>query len=336
MTIFSNAMKAASPFKTNGIRLASYLSKALTVKQFGNPLDSLSLESSTIKCTEPSQVVVHMLYSPINPADINTIQGVYAVKPQIPFVCGNEGIGRVVESCKSDSKLKKGDLVVPRKNALGTWRDYVVASEDDWLKVPSDLSPVTLATLMVNPGTAYRMLTDFVDLKPGSVVIQFCRVKHGEPERDFCQKLPEHTSNLVTLQLRSTEVFKSKEIPAPSLALNCVGGRNALELIKTMGENSTMVTYGGMSKQPLTVPTAALIFKDITLKGFWMTRWNWLHDKDGQREHLVNELCSLAKQGVLQSPPHTLVHIDSWITAIEGATDSRGLVGTKYILSFEA
>ncbi|XP_065560859.1 enoyl-[acyl-carrier-protein] reductase, mitochondrial-like isoform X3 [Artemia franciscana] len=305
-------------------------------------------------------VVVHMLYSPINPADINTIQGVYAVKPQIPFVCGNEGIGRVVESCKSDSKLKKGDLVVPRKNALGTWRDYVVASEDDWLKVPSDLSPVTLATLMVNPGTAYRMLTDFVDLKPGSVVIQnggnsavgqsviqLCKhwgvktvsiVRNREGIKELKKILQEMGADhvLTDEELKSTEVFKSKEIPAPSLALNCVGGRNALELIKTMGENSTMVTYGGMSKQPLTVPTAALIFKDITLKGFWMTRWNWLHDKDGQREHLVNELCSLAKQGVLQSPPHTLVHIDSWITAIEGATDSRGLVGTKYILSFEA
>eukprot|EP00955_Chlamydomonas_euryale_P105204 365621-Chlamydomonas_euryale.AAC.16 len=31
------------------------------------------------------------------------------------------------------------------------------------------------------------------------------------------------------------------------------------------------VTYGGMSMQPVPVPTSLLIFKDITFKGFWLT-----------------------------------------------------------------
>jgi hypothetical protein len=34
-----------------------------------------------------------------------------------------------------------------------------------------------------------------------------------------------------------------------------------------------MVTYGGMSRQPVTVSTTAFIFKDVTLRGFWMSRW---------------------------------------------------------------
>ena len=34
------------------------------------------------------------------------------------------------------------------------------------------MSPAAAATLAVNPCTAYRMLRDFVDMKPGDSVIQ--------------------------------------------------------------------------------------------------------------------------------------------------------------------
>lgn len=41
--------------------------------------------------------------------------------------------------------------------------------------------------------------------------------------------------------------------------------------------NLTKVTYGGMSKQPVMVPTGLLIFNDVRCSGFWMTRW-CVHD----------------------------------------------------------
>lgn len=37
------------------------------------------------------------------------------------------------------------------------------------------------------------------------------------------------------------------------LALNCVGGKSALLLTATLGKQGVLVTYGGMSKQPLQV-----------------------------------------------------------------------------------
>lgn len=38
-----------------------------------------------------------MLAAPINPSDMNTIQGTYAVKPTLPCVLGNEGVGEVLQ-----------------------------------------------------------------------------------------------------------------------------------------------------------------------------------------------------------------------------------------------
>ena len=87
---------------------------------------------------------------------------------------------------------------------------------------------------------------------------------------------------------------------ATKLGLNCVGGKSGTTVARALQSGGTMVTYGGMSKQPVSVGTGSLIFDDITLvgavdprlspplprrshfdprpthpqTGFWMTRWN--------------------------------------------------------------
>lgn len=44
---------------------------------------------------KPKEVKISWKGSPINPADINQIQGVYPVKPDLPAVAGNEGFAYV-------------------------------------------------------------------------------------------------------------------------------------------------------------------------------------------------------------------------------------------------
>ena len=65
-----------------------------------------------------------------------------------------------------------------------------------------------------------------------------------------------------------------KNLPPVLLALNCVGGDSSLLLASVLSEDGTIVTYGNMGRAPVYVPTGAAIFKNITAKGFWLTRWN--------------------------------------------------------------
>lgn len=60
-----------------------------------------------------------MLFAPINPADINIIQGSYPTQPDLPAVGGSEGLGQVVEVGPNTKKLKVGDLVLPSRQGLG-------------------------------------------------------------------------------------------------------------------------------------------------------------------------------------------------------------------------
>lgn len=50
-----------------------------------------------------------------------------------------------------------------------------------------------------------------------------------------------------------------------------------------------MVTYGGMSRKPVAVPTGRLIFNDISLRGFWLSRWTETHGK-AERRIMIKEL----------------------------------------------
>jgi trans-2-enoyl-CoA reductase len=54
---------------------------------------------------------------------------------------------------------------------LGTWRTFAAADVHQVQKINKQgLSPLQAATLAVNPCTAYRMLKDFKQLKPGASI----------------------------------------------------------------------------------------------------------------------------------------------------------------------
>lgn len=50
-----------------------------------------------------------------------------------------------------------------------------------------------------------------------------------------------------------------------------MGGSSALAVCKVLAPGGTLVTYGGMSMQPVTIPTSLLIFKDLAFRGFWLS-----------------------------------------------------------------
>jgi trans-2-enoyl-CoA reductase len=68
-------------------------------------------------------------------------------------------------------------------------------------------------------------------------------------------------------------VLQDSGIPRPTLGFNAVGGRSSTAIHKALQEGGCMVTYGGMSMKPVTLPTGLLIFKDIRAVGFWLSRW---------------------------------------------------------------
>ena len=146
--------------------------KALVYSKYGEPKDVLSLHGHSISPPSGSAVVVRMLTCPINPADVNQIQGVYPSKPEMnttlgtaepAAVGGNEGVGEVLNIGSSVKSVQKGDWVIMKYTGMGTWRTHMSVDESQLHKIDdkSGLTPLQVGTVSVNPCTAYRMLLDF-------------------------------------------------------------------------------------------------------------------------------------------------------------------------------
>ncbi|KAK4492013.1 hypothetical protein RD792_002801 [Penstemon davidsonii] len=273
-------------------------SKAVVYDQHGPPDSVCKVTELPPVPLKDNEVCVRMLAAPINPSDINRIQGVYPVRPEVPAIGGYEGVGEVYSIGSAVKGLDKGDLVIPSPPSSGTWQTYFVKEQSIWHKIDKSTPVEYAATITVNPLSALRMLEDFVDLKSGDAVVQNGATSIvGQCIIQLARVRGIHTINIIRdrvgsdevkeklKKLGADEVFTESQlevknvksllanIPEPALGFNCVGGNAASLVLKFLKHGGTMVTYGGMSKKPVTVSTSSFIFKDLSLRGFWLQKW---------------------------------------------------------------
>jgi hypothetical protein len=62
-------------------------------------------------------------------------------------------------------------------------------------------------------------------------------------------------------------------------------------------------SYGRMSGEPCAVQPDAFVFRDLTLRGFWLVNW-FRRAPEQQRLTLVDDLARLIAQGTLHAPIH--------------------------------
>lgn len=114
-----------------------------------------------------------------------------------------------------------------------------------------------------------------------------------------------------------------EQVPKPRLALNCVGGTNGLNCLKYVDQNGSFVTYGAMSKRPVPVGAAPLIFKNIKLAGFWMTNWYKEHGDSVERRHMLNTVMSGYLSGDLKATRPIPFKLDQYKEALDVAMNSN-------------
>jgi len=253
------------------------------LREVGIPEQVVRLEDWELPELQPGQILVEPLVSPINPADLNVLTGTYGVKPNLPAVLGNEGVGLVTAGSAHVGQR----ILAPMQ--LGWWCTARIMNAADVFPIPDDIPVEVAAMLAVNPPTAYRMLLDFVNLKPGDWIIQNAANSGvGRCVITIAKAKGFHTINVVRrkelipeLEALGADIVLTDETPVSKqitgmeikLALNAVGGESARQLAKTLAPHSTHVTYGAMGREPLKLDNGLLIFRDIRFRGMWISEW---------------------------------------------------------------
>lgn len=317
---------------------------ALRFHEFGKPAEVLRWEPLELPPLSDGEVRLKILAAPVNPADLNLIEGTYGVKPELPAVPGIEGCGEVVES--RSPEFQKGDHAILLRRA-GSWATHVQIPADHLFKLPAGLDPLQAAMLKVNPATAWRLLTGFGTPEAGSWVVQnAANSAVGRCVIVVAKELGLRTMNLVRraelrdelLELGADEVVTDDDAglesaksklgkDRPQLAFNCVGGESALRLMNLLGPGGIHVTYGAMARRPLTVPNGLLIFKDLQLRGLWITKWIESAPKT-ELDEVYGKLAALMQAGKLALPVDSTHPLEKIPEALErlGAARRAGKV----------
>ena len=292
---------------------------AAVYERHGNPAEVLRVESQPWPKPAADEAVVKMRAAPINPADLNAIEGKYPGRRKVPAVPGFEGAGVIVDLSAGVKGLTNGALVILPHN-IGTWREALAVKEVELVAVPEGIEPVHAAMLKINPMTAWRLLHDYVDLKKGDWLIQnAANSAAGRAVIQIARELGYKTVNVVRRdelidELRAEggdavivdgenlrhEVKDATSNAPIHLGLNAVGGESALRLANCLAPGSTLVTFGAMSLQPLKIPNGLLIFKDLRFRGIWINKW---YDNATMQERMdaFRPLFEMAKRGLLKT-----------------------------------
>ena len=323
-------------------------SRAIIIREHGEP--QRVAQVGTIELCDPfgDEVRVRVKFAPINPADINVLEGKYPIRPELPGTPGVEGVG-IVEKCGAGvTGFAPGDVVL-LPHRFGTWREAGNAQAEDLVKIGSDVPLEQAAMLRINPATALVMLRDFVALQPGDWIAQnAANSAVGRCVIRLARHFGWRTANVVRraelvdeLKAEGADVVLvegekiSADIRAETggtpvrLALNAVGGDSAVRMAGALADGGTIVTFGAMARQPLKVPNGQLIFQDIAWRGFWITRW---YQRAGAAAGgaLLAELAALAARGVIATPVEAIYPLDQIADAVAHA--QRPQRGGKILL----
>ena len=299
----------------------------LRYAKYGTPSSTIEVARQALNSKlSANQILLKFLAAPINPSDYNQIEGKYPIKPELPAVGGNEGSATVLEVGRNVKSVRPGDTVIPAYAGFGTWRSHCMTEEGSVKKIPDNLSAAASAMLAVNPCTAYRMIEDFQ--KPpkggwiiqngansgvGRAVIQLCKaqgirtvniIRDREGAEEVKAELLSVGGDAVFTSSQRGEIDEFCRENTPRLALNMVGGRDTIQLLKCLGEQSSLVTYGAMSNSPMSVPFGLQVFKDITLHSYWMTRWTSKHARTESEDRMFRKLAEFFQTGEMVPTPH--------------------------------
>jgi NADPH:quinone reductase-like Zn-dependent oxidoreductase len=187
--------------------------------------------------------------------------------------------------------------------------------------VPDELPDETAAQLVAMPFSAISLL-DTLDLEPGDWLAQ--NAANGAVGRLVAQLARARGFEVLGLVRRTAGVDELRALGVDKVVatdsddwrdrarqvtggapvrvgVDSVGGSATGDITSLLAEQGTLVVFGAMASPTMQIPSGDVIFKDVTIKGFWGSRISAAMAAD-KRAALMAELYERIASGSLTLP----------------------------------
>lgn len=304
---------------------------------FGDPVEVMKTADMPLPEPQAGEVRIRMILSPVHNHDLWTVRGQYGYKPELPAIGGSEAVG-TVDAVGADVPETMIGQRVAAAGIHETWAEYFIAPAAGVVPLPDVIADEAAAQLIAMPFSAISLL-DFITVNEGDWVVQ--TAANGAVGKIFAALAKAkgiHTVNLVRRaeavaelnalgfeNVISTDQDDWKEqaqaligVAGAKAAVDSVGGTMGEDLVDLLGWQGELITFGTATGAPLTLNSGALIFKHITVKGFWGAKVTEMMEP-AKRVALITELVTLAATGQLSLDAGGVFAIDDIAQAMTAA-----------------
>ena len=312
--------------------------RAIRYDEFGDPAQVLGMADTDRPEPSPGQILLRVIMSPIHNHDLWTIKGQYGVRPDLPATGGSEAVG-IVEAVGRDVDPELTGKRVAAAGLAGSWAEYALAKAAAVIPIPEEMPDEAAAQLIAMPFSAITLL-EFLNVEAGDWVIQTAangavgKIMTVLAEQRGIRLLnlvrrkgaAEELAHMGITDIVSTDdddwIDQARRIvgrDGARAAIDSVGGDVVPGLVNLLGQDGLLVTFGSADGGTLPMPGSQLIFKQLTVKGFWGAKvMEATKPQDAQR--MFGELIGLVMDGKLKLPSGGDFGLDQAAEAVNAAT----------------
>ncbi len=317
--------------------------KALVCRQFGD-LDNLRIEDFPAPVITPTQVRVSMRAAGVGFMDTLMANGLYQLKPDLPYVPGAVGAGVVTEIGSQVTGIQVNDRV-SFLNYFGAFAEEVATEAHTVVKIADSMDYAQGATFRLSYTPAYLALKTRANLQPGEVLlvtgasggvghaaVQLGKLMGatviGSVGRD--EKIDivkgfgaDHVINHSTESLKD-RVKELTDGRGADVILDLIGGDVFDQTLRCVNFLGRIIVMGFTSGRIPQIPANLVLLKNCSILGVFLG--GWMTRDPAASMKLNQELAELAQKGGLHTHISHRFSLDDAVKAMH-TLRSRDTVG---------
>lgn len=265
------------------------LVKTIRINQFGTS-ENLVVEQAELHTPAENEVLINLYAAGVNPSDVYTSTGTYAIKPNLPYTPGLDGAGIVEKIGEHVTNVKVGDRVfiasLPNGKATGTFAQQIVCECRFVHPIPQHISFEQGAALGVPALTAYRAVvgranvqsgqTVFIHGASGAVGLQAVQIAKalgakviGTASRDSGKQLVKEAGADVVLDHIKEEtmnaVLEANDGKGPDVIIEFLANENLQTDLQMIAKHGVIVIVGNRGE--IEINPRLIMQKDCDVRG---------------------------------------------------------------------